>query len=120
LSTIAWGLSAYYVFGNIEILGGRTGLTDIDAIALGPWRIQTSREFYVIIWVVTLLALLLVSNMLNSRSGRAMRAVKNARETAESFGVDTIRMRFVAFLYAAAFASVSGWLYAHMLRFINP
>jgi len=120
LSTIAWSLSAYYLFGNTEFLGGRTGLTDIAPIGIGPWLIETSREFYGLIWLVTLAAMLLVSNMLNSRSGRAMRAIKNARDTAESFGVNTIRLRFIAFLYAAAFASLSGWLYAHMLRFINP
>jgi branched-chain amino acid transport system permease protein len=120
LSTIAWGLSVYYVFGNVEVLGGRTGLSGIEPIGIGPWQVETSREFYVIIWLVTLAALLLVSNMLNSRAGRAMRAVKNAQETAKSFGIDIFRMRFVAFLYAAAFACLSGWLYAHMLRFVNP
>ncbi|MBS7698546.1 MULTISPECIES: branched-chain amino acid ABC transporter ATP-binding protein/permease [unclassified Chelatococcus] len=120
LSTIAWGLSAYYVFGNLEVLGGHTGLSGIPPISIGPWAIESGRAFYVLIWVITLSAILLLSNMLNSRVGRAMRAIKNARETAESFGVDTARMRFVAFLYAAVLASVSGWLYAHMLRFLNP
>lgn len=120
LGTIAWGLSVFYVFGNLEFLGGHTGMSNIPALSIGPWDIEQSREFYIVIWVIALASMLLVSNMLNSRVGRAMRAGKNSRETAESFGVDTARTRLVVFLYAAAMASVSGWLYTHMLRFLNP
>ncbi len=39
---------------------------------------------------------------------------------AESFGVDTARLKTVVFLYAALFAALSGWLYAHFLRFVSP
>ena len=39
---------------------------------------------------------------------------------AESFGVDTARMKIIIFIYAALLASLSGWLYAHLLRFVNP
>jgi branched-chain amino acid transport system permease protein len=39
---------------------------------------------------------------------------------AESFGVNTANMKVVIFLYAALLASISGWLYAHLLRFVNP
>lgn len=120
LSTIAWGLSVFYVFGNLEFLGGHTGMSNIPALSVGPWDVSTSRDFYIVIWIVTLASILLVSNMLNSRAGRAMRAGKNSRETAESFGVDTARTRLIVFIYAAAMASVSGWLYTHMLRFLNP
>ncbi len=39
---------------------------------------------------------------------------------AEAFGVDTVRLKIVVFVYAALLASVSGWLYAHLQRFVNP
>ena len=39
---------------------------------------------------------------------------------AESFGVNTARMKIIIFVYAALLASLSGWLYAHLLRFVNP
>jgi branched-chain amino acid transport system permease protein len=39
---------------------------------------------------------------------------------AESFGVDTAWLKIVIFVYAALLASLSGWLYAHLLRFVNP
>jgi branched-chain amino acid transport system permease protein len=120
LGTIAWGMSIYYVFGNLELLGGHTGLSNIPPVAIGPWTISTGSHFYVLIWTVVLIAMALLRNMLDSRPGRALRAIKNSRITAESFGVDTARLRLVAFIYAAILASISGWLYAHMLRFLNP
>jgi branched-chain amino acid transport system permease protein len=39
---------------------------------------------------------------------------------AESFGVDTARLKLVVFLYAALLAALSGWLYAHFLHFVSP
>lgn len=120
LATIAWGFSAYLFFGNVEWTGGQTGLTEIPPVRVGSFVLQTNRQFYFVIWVVALLAAVLVGNMLNSRSGRAMRAVKNAPETAASFGINIARTRLVVFIYSAVLACISGWLYAHMIRFINP
>jgi len=59
-------------------------------------------------------------NLLDSRSGRAIRALKGGGLMAESFGVNTARMKIIIFVYAALLASLSGWLYAHLLRFVNP
>ncbi len=39
---------------------------------------------------------------------------------AEAFGVDAARLKIVVFVYAALLAAVSGWLYAHLQRFVNP
>lgn len=120
LATIAWGFSAYLFAGNVEWTGGQTGLTEIPPVRVGSFVLETNRQFYFVIWVVALVAAVLVGNMLNSRSGRAMRAIKNAPETAASFGINIARTRLVVFIYSAVLACISGWLYAHMIRFINP
>ena len=59
-------------------------------------------------------------NLLDSREGRAIRALKGGRVMAESMGVNTSASRMVAFVLAAMMACASGWLYAHMQRFVNP
>jgi branched-chain amino acid transport system permease protein len=74
----------------------------------------------VVIWAVLLLALWALHNLLDSREGRAIRALKGGRLMAESMGVDTARHRIKLFVLAALLAAVSGWLYAHMQRFVNP
>jgi branched-chain amino acid transport system permease protein len=74
----------------------------------------------VVIWAVLLLALWAMHNLLDSREGRAIRALKGGRLMAESMGVDTARHRIKLFVLAALLAAISGWLYAHMQRFVNP
>ena len=59
-------------------------------------------------------------NLLDSRTGRALRAVKGGSTMAEAMGVNTFRAKVTAFVLAALLASVSGWLFAHFQRTVNP
>ena len=120
LGTIAWGIAIYFLLGNLEWLGKYFGIAEIPPLTVLGGRFGDGRTFYYLIWAVTLLALLAARNLLDSRSGRAIRALKARTVMAESFGVDTARLKIVVFVYAAVLASLSGWLYAHFLRFISP
>jgi branched-chain amino acid transport system permease protein len=120
LATIAWGIAIFYLFGNLELLGKYSGIAEIPSLMLFGVRLGDGRTFYYLIWAVTLLALFAVRNLLDSRCGRAIRALKGRTTMAESFGVDTARLKIVIFVYAAVLAALSGWLYAHFLRFVSP
>ncbi|TVT50833.1 MAG: branched-chain amino acid ABC transporter ATP-binding protein/permease [Denitromonas halophila] len=120
LGTIAWGISLYFLFGTMEVLGGHTGLTGIPPISLFGWEMNEGGEIFYLIWAFLLVAILTTSNLLDSREGRAIRALKGGRVMAESMGVDTSRSRMIIFVIAALHAAASGWLYAHMQRFVNP
>ncbi len=120
LGTIAWGMSLYFLFGNLEFLGGHTGITDIPALNLFGVEIRDNNQFYYVIWTVALASLFATRNILDSRPGRAIRALKGGGVMAEACGVDTAWYKIVVFLYAALLASLSGWLYAHLQRFVNP
>ena len=120
LSTIAWGIALFYLFGNLEVLGGHTGIDHIPPLSVLGHELSSSRALGVVIWGFAALALWCVSNLLASRHGRALRAVKDAALMAETFGVDTVREKRIAFVLAALLAGLSGWLYAYLLRFVNP
>ncbi|CAB3624495.1 MAG: branched-chain amino acid ABC transporter ATP-binding protein/permease [Achromobacter pulmonis] len=120
LGTIAWGLSLYFAFGSVEGLGGHTGIPDVPAIHLFGWALTQGEDIFYLIWAFLLVAMWSTSNLLDSREGRAIRALKGGRVMAESMGVDTARSRMVIFIIAALQACASGWLYAHMQRFVNP
>jgi len=120
LGTIAWGISLYFLFGNLEFLGGHTGLTGIPVLGFFGLELNSGREFHYLIWVLLLGAVLATQNLLDSREGRAIRALKGGGLMAEAMGVDTARTKIVIFLIAALYACVSGWLYAHLQRFVNP
>jgi branched-chain amino acid transport system ATP-binding protein/branched-chain amino acid transport system permease protein len=120
LATIAWGLSLSLLFGNLEFLGGYTGLSGIPALSLAGLELRDERRFYYLIWMIALAALWTTRNLLDSRPGRAIRALRRGLGMAEAFGVDTARLKIVVFVYAASLACISGWLYAHLQRFVNP
>ena len=120
LGTIAWGISLYYLFGNVDFLGGHTGISGIPTLHLFSFELKSGREFYYLIWAMLLLIVVATRNLLDSREGRAIRALKGGSLMAEAMGVNTPRSKIVIFTIAALYACLSGWLYAHMQRFVNP
>jgi ABC-type branched-subunit amino acid transport system ATPase component/ABC-type branched-subunit amino acid transport system permease subunit len=120
VATIAWGMSLYYLFGNSETLGLFTGFGNIPALKIFGAEIKNERSFYWLIWLAVIASVWLSLNILDSRSGRAIRALKGRGMMAESFGVDTARLKISVFLYAAFLAAIAGWLYAHFQRYVNP
>ena len=120
LGTMAWGMSLYFLFGTSESLGGHSGLNGIPPISLFGLSLDTGERIFYLIWAFVLVAVLTTQNLLDSREGRAIRALKGGMVMAEAMGVNTSRSRMIIFVIAALHACASGWLYAHMQRFINP
>ena len=120
LGTIAWGISLYYLFGNLEFLGKFDGLNGVPPITVMGHALDTGRAMYGLVWLAVVLAAAGVHNLLDSRPGRAIRALKGGAGMAEAMGVDTGRMKTVIFVYAAVLSAVAGWLYAHLQRAVNP
>jgi len=120
LCTIAWGLSIFYLFGNLEFLGGHSGVTGLPALSIAGVSFASPRALGIVVWGFLFVALWALHNLLDSREGRAIRALKTSRVMAESMGVDTGHYRIKVFVLAASLAAVSGWLYAHLQRFVNP
>jgi ABC-type branched-subunit amino acid transport system ATPase component/ABC-type branched-subunit amino acid transport system permease subunit len=120
LGTIAWGISLAMLFGTSETLGGYTGLTGIPPITVFGYAFESGRQIYYLIWLFLMVGVFTTLNLLDSREGRAIRALKGGMVMAEAMGVNTAASRMIAFVVAALMACASGWLYAHMQRFVNP
>ena len=71
-------------------------------------------------FLLVLFTLFVVTNLVNSRSGRAIMAVRDNRIAAESVGIDTTKYRLMAFVVAAALAGMAGALYAMNFSSIVP
>ena len=120
LATIAWGLSLYYLLGNIDALGKYDGLLGVPALSFFGTELKTGRSFFYLLWALVVLASIAATNLLDSRAGRALRAVKGGTTMAEAMGVNTYQTKVTAFVLAALLASISGWLFAHFQRTVNP
>ena len=65
--------------------------------------------------ILILIALFIILNLINSRSGRAIMAIRDNRIAAESVGINITKYKLMAFSISAALAGVAGVLYAHNL-----
>ena len=120
LGTLAWAVSLYYVFANLDWLGRNDGISGIPPLRLFGTALIDSRLYFYPVWIGVAVCLVLTSNLLDSRSGRAIRALSGGTRAAASFGVNLLATRMLAFVYAAVLAGFAGWLYAHMQRSVNP
>jgi branched-chain amino acid transport system permease protein len=120
LGTIAWGIGLFYLFSKLEFLGRNDGISGIPPLTIGTLKMLDPGTIYFAIWIAVLLSALLTMNLLDSRTGRAIRALRRGHVAAEAFGVQTPRAKLLVFIYAAVLAGLSGWLYAHFQRAANP
>jgi len=120
LGTIAWGISLFYLFSKLEIVGRNDGISGIPPLSIGTLQFTDPGKIYFAIWIAVILCALLTLNLLDSRTGRAIRALRRGHIAAEAFGVQTARAKLLVFIYAAVLAGLSGWLYAHFQRAVNP
>ena len=120
LATIAWGLSLYYLMGNLDALGKYDGLQGLKSLSIGSLDIGQGRLFFVLTWAILLAGAVALLNLLDSRPGRAIRSLKTGSQMAEAMGINTFRYKVTIFVIAALFASVAGWLMAHFQRTVNP
>jgi branched-chain amino acid transport system permease protein len=124
LATIAWCLALFYLMGNLKALGKYDGLLGVPPLELAGWSLREPRQLFWLIWLCALVAAFAVTRLLDSRPGRVMRALNLHRgggsTMPEAMGASTFRYKLVMFLVAALLASLSGWLFAHLQRSVNP
>ena len=120
VATIAWNISFFYLTGGLDFFQRHDGISAIPPIGIAGLSFAGGTSFYLLTLAILAGLMVLTSNLLDSRVGRAIRALRGGVLAAESFGIDTGRARILAFVYAAVLAAVSGWLYAHLQRAINP
>ena len=85
---------------GIELIRGPVGVTNSE-------RIST----FTMGFVLVLVALVIIFNLVNSRTGRAIMAARDNRIAAESVGISVTKYKMIAFVTSAALAGAAGTLY---------
>jgi branched-chain amino acid transport system permease protein len=121
MATLGFNIIVSILMVQMESLtGGPSGFAGIPPLTLGPLVSEKDLDFYCMIWPLFLVVLLLSLNLVDSRVGRAMRAIHENELVANAMGVHTERYKAVVFALSAACASLAGSLYAHYLAFVSP
>ena len=103
-----------------KITGGPSGFPGIAPLSIGNLMLDSDDRNFYLIWVFAFLSILLSANLVNSRVGRALKAIHGSEVAASTLGVNTDQYKTKVFVLSAVFASVSGSLYAHYMSFISP
>jgi branched-chain amino acid transport system permease protein len=121
MATLGLGIIIYIVFNEtIDLTGGPSGLSGIPNLSIGTFIFDGDVKNYYLIWTVTLATILLTLNLVNSRIGRALRAVHDSEIAARVVGVNARLLKVQIFALSAVISSVAGSLYAHTMTFISP
>ncbi|WP_054694167.1 branched-chain amino acid ABC transporter permease [Syntrophomonas palmitatica] len=75
---------------------------------------------FTLVWFIVIVVIILNGCLLYSRTGRALYAIRENEIAAESCGVDTTRMKVMAFTIGAFLGGLGGGLYAHFMYYIDP
>jgi len=121
MATLGVGIIFHILFVELKNLtGGAIGLMDIPSLSIGGIKLDTDLKFYILVWIIVLFIFFLVTNLVNSRVGRGMRAIQGHELASNCFGVDPFKYKIKVFVLSAALASLSGFLYAHYINFLSP
>jgi branched-chain amino acid transport system permease protein len=120
LATLCFCISFYFLVGNTEAFGLFNGISGIPPVSIAGFELRSERAGYFLVLLVLAIVVLWARRILASRVGRVLRSLRAGSVIAESFGADARRHRLIAFVAAAILAALSGWLYAHLQRFVNP
>lgn len=121
MGTLGFGMIANIVLVQWEgLTEGTIGIMSIPPLALGGFAFDTELRMYGLVAVAVILCMALAANIIDSRVGRAMRAVHGSEVAAETSGVDTSRYKIQVFVLSAAMAGFAGSLYAHHATYVHP
>lgn len=121
MATLGFGIIVYIFFTEAhKLTGGPSGLAGIPSLSVFGFMLDTPKRLYLLIWPVLGVILALSANLVDSRTGRALRALHEGETAAQSLGVNTAKLKLLIFIWSALYASLAGSLYAHTLNFIAP
>ncbi|MCL4700164.1 MAG: branched-chain amino acid ABC transporter permease, partial [Burkholderiaceae bacterium] len=120
IGTLAFAFIVEEVLTRWESLTrGSLGMT-VQGIDIGPLAIQSGWQFYYVCLAVLTIVLLGAVNLLRSRSGRALTAIRDSEVSARSLGVHLTLYKAAVLAVSAALTGLAGALYAHKIQFITP
>lgn len=108
------------IIGLRNLTGGATGISDIPPFRIAKWILDTDQENFYFIWGLLILLMFASRNVVNSRLGRAMRAINHDETATAMKGIDVARIKLQVFMLSGLYAGLAGSLYAHYYRFIAP
>ncbi len=126
ICTIGFVQIMHEVFLNwISLTRGPMGIVGIDyppSLTIGSWNIDFSipLNYYFLVLVFVIFTFLIILSLLNSKLGRALKAIREDEIAAECSGINLTYYKLIAFSIGAVFAGIAGSLYVHYIGYVSP
>jgi len=121
MATLAFGIIIFIIFNEeAEWTGGPDGMAGIPGLSIFGFDLDSVEKYFYLVWGFVLAAFIFTVNVIQSGTGRALRAIHASEPASSAMGVDVFKFKIMIFVYSAVLASLAGSLYAHYLNFINP
>lgn len=125
MATLGFGIIIYRIVLGTSLFGEADGISNVPGFPILPGLVvngdfQSRVSNYYIAWAIVVIGLLLLINLINSRTGRALRYLHGSEEAARAMGINTSRFKLSIFILAAVFASVAGIFLTHFNAGIGP
>jgi branched-chain amino acid transport system permease protein len=119
VATLGFG-EIIYIILNEWGPGGPSGFGDIPHFGFFGFTIDTTKGYFYLIWCIVALVMFFSINIINSRTGRALRAIHDSELACNAMGLNVTFIKIKVFILSAVYASLAGSLYAHYVTFISP
>jgi branched-chain amino acid transport system permease protein len=125
MATMGFGIIMYRIFLGTSIFGEADGISNVPPFQIFPGLKITGDQShmvsnYYLAWGIVVVVMILMINLIHSRTGRALRSIHGSEEAAEAMGVDTARYKLMIFVLSAVLAAIGGVLLTHFNASVNP
>lgn len=103
-----------------SLTGGPNGILGIERPSIASFKLKEPVHFYYLILGIAVLTAVVINRLNNSRLGRAWIAMREDEIAAEAMGIDTTRMKCLAFSMGAFWAGLAGVFFAGKFAFVSP
>ncbi len=119
--TLGLGEITRIILNNWDSLtGGPNGISKIGRPVMAGYELHTTLDFYYLITVIVIITVFAMHRLIASRIGRAWIAIREDEIAAEAMGINTFKLKLLAFVLGSAWAGIVGVFFAAKMAFVSP
>jgi branched-chain amino acid transport system permease protein len=119
--TLGLGEITRIVLNNSDsVTGGPNGISGIARPSVLGHVFSSPLEYYYLILIIAIITVFAMNRLMASRIGRAWVAIREDEIAAEAMGINTFRLKLLAFVVASAWAGMTGVFFAAKMAFVSP
>jgi branched-chain amino acid transport system permease protein len=119
--TLGLGEITRIILNNWDgLTNGPNGISNVGRPVIAGYTLHTTLDFTYLILVIVLITVFSMHRLMSSRIGRAWIAIREDESAAEAMGINTFKLKLLAFVLGSAWAGLAGVFFAAKMAFVSP